>query len=304
MVESFDALAAELGKLGAKFRIVSIARLESLSDELQAARREGKIDERLYASYLSGFRFAAPDDLPGAKSIIVVAVPQGSTVLHFTLNGKHLRTVIPPTYIYSKIRGACTAALSRALEGTGGRAVKAVLPLKLLAVRSGLAQYGRNNISYVEGMGSFHRLEAFFTDHELRRDDWQEKGMMARCENCSLCREACPTKAIRGDRFLIDAGICLTYFNENEGAIPEWIDPRAHNAIIGCMRCQLACPANSEFLSLTESVESFSEEETEILAKGGPKEKLPQGLAAKLERLNMDGYYEILSRNLALLPWE
>jgi epoxyqueuosine reductase len=36
--------------------------------------------------------------------------------------------------------------------------------LKRLAVRSGLARYGRNNVTYVEGMGSFLELSASLTD--------------------------------------------------------------------------------------------------------------------------------------------
>jgi epoxyqueuosine reductase len=37
-----------------------------------------------------------------------------------------------------------------------------LLPLKSLAVRSGLAAYGRNNVCYVPGMGSFLELVGLY----------------------------------------------------------------------------------------------------------------------------------------------
>ena len=42
--------------------------------------------------------------------------------------------------------------------------------MKLAAVRSGLAQYGRNNICYVEGMGSFFSFHAYLTDRVFEED--------------------------------------------------------------------------------------------------------------------------------------
>ncbi len=295
------ALRSELGMMNGKFGIVSTAHLGELRDEINGWKRERKINEQLYEAYLSGFLFEPPEKVSDAKSIIVAAIPQGMACVEFSLRGESRRAVIPPTYVYSGIRGACAAALSRVFDGAGNKVARAKLPLKLLAVRSGLARYGRNNISYVEGMGSFHRLEAFYTDHDFWRDDWQEKASMDRCGSCSLCLEACPTGAISANSFLVDAGRCLTYFNENEGAIPNWVDPKSHNALVGCMKCQLACPENRELLSKTETVESFSEPETELIMSGAPKESLPEALLTKLKRLDMDGYYELLPRNLSVL---
>jgi len=45
-----------------------------------------------------------------------------------------------------------------------------IVPIDRLAVRGGLATYGRNNVTYVPGMGSFHRLSAFYSGPARR---WQ-----------------------------------------------------------------------------------------------------------------------------------
>lgn len=299
--EIVKTLTSELEKLNGKFKIISIAHLEELRDEIAGLRREGKMSEKFYSEILSFFKFDKFHVLPNAKSIILIAIPQGMTLVDFRRQGKHHWVVVPPTYIYSWIRNACTAILSEIFGATGNKVAGAFLPLKLLAVRSGLGKYGRNNICYVDGMGSFHRLEAFYTDYPFRVDSWQEKEMMDSCTNCSLCLEACPTRCISSETFLINAEICLTHFNENEGNFPRWIDPKSHNAIVGCMRCQIACPVNREFLSGKETSETFSEEETEIILKETPKDSLPDELSAKLKRLNMYEYYSLLPRNLAVL---
>jgi len=48
--------------------------------------------------------------------------------------------------------------------------VKAIFPFKTLATRTGLAKYGKNNITYTECGGSYHRLTAFYTDMDLETD--------------------------------------------------------------------------------------------------------------------------------------
>lgn len=46
------------------------------------------------------------------------------------------------------------------------------LPLKRLAVQSGLAEYGRNNITYIEGLGSNFSYLGFMTDVPSEEDIW------------------------------------------------------------------------------------------------------------------------------------
>jgi epoxyqueuosine reductase len=301
MEEILSTLTSEFGKLRARFRIVSINHLRDLRKEIEERRHNGNISGRFYAEQLGFLRFEQPDVPPSAKSIIVIAIPQRITLVEFRPGGKGCRVIIPPTYVYTEVRETCRSILSRVLQGTDSKIARVSLPLKLLAVRSGLGKYGRNNICYVEGMGSFHRLEAFYTDYPFSVDNWQKKEMLDSCADCSICLQVCPTQCISTERFLIDAERCLTRFNEMEGDFPGWIDPKSHNALVGCMRCQITCPPNREFVRGEERGEALSEEETEMILKGIPEDSLPVELAAKLKQLNMDEYYPLLPRNLAVL---
>jgi epoxyqueuosine reductase len=299
-----DMLQSEFGKLHAKFRTVSSCHLKDLQTEINEWKRNGLISEKFYEQNYGDFSFQPPATLHTARSIVVIGIPQKITPLDFFHKGKRYHTVYPPTYVYTEIRAACKEILSRILGKKGYSIDRAILPLKLLAVRSGLGKYGKNKICYVDGMGSFTRLEAFYTDYEFPTDDWHEKEIMESCNTCSLCQNACPTQCIPQERFLIHADHCLTYLNENKEDFPSWVSLWSHNALVGCMHCQIVCPQNKKFLHLYEQTISFSEEETSVILQKTPRERLPIALAKKLTDLDIDEYYSLLERNLAVLMKE
>ncbi len=179
---------------------------------------------------------------------------------------------------------------------------QALIPEKLLAVRSGLGYYGRNNICYVDGMGSFHQPVVFFTDLPCEETNWRESKLMERCNNCSACIRNCPTGAITTERILLHAERCITLYNERPGAFPDWIDPKWHNCILGCLRCQDACPENKAVLGWVEEKGEFSEEETVLILQEKEFARLPSSTLRKLEQLELPEYYRnLLPRNLAVL---
>ena len=53
---------------------------------------------------------------------------------------------------------------------------------------------------------------------------------------------------------------CLTWHNEKDASVPflTWIDRKGHNALVGCLRCQRACPYNKNVMSWMEAREEFS----------------------------------------------
>jgi len=296
MTDSF--LISQLENQGFKARIVSIQRLHDLKEEIESRYRQGLFDEQFYQENLSSFAFSPPDDLL-AKSLIVVALPRPQFQLVF-----NAVTVLVPSY-YLRWREAekrLEDALAETLSPHGLRAVRARLPQKLLATRSGLARYGKNNISYVPGIGSYHRLMTFYSDLACQEDDWQEAQLMERCQNCSACIRNCPTGAITAERFLLRAERCITLHNEQPGdvAFPAWIDPHWHNSLIGCTRCQNICPQNKGFRQVERGAE-FSEQETTMLLDGTPLDQLFAGTREKLERLDLSDYAELLPRNLSAL---
>jgi len=126
--------------------------------------------------------------------------------------------------------------------------------------------------------------------------------MMKNCEECELCRRACPTGAIPSDRFLLRAERCITYHNEKKGDVPfpNWMDASWHNCIQGCMRCQKVCPLNRQFLRWIGEEEEFSEEETALLLVGVSRDRLPEETLRKQKHLSMVDYFDSLPRNLAV----
>jgi len=178
---------------------------------------------------------------------------------------------------------------------------KAIVPWKLLAARSGLAQYGKNNITYIAGLGSFYRLVAFVSDLPCLEDSWGEPQILKDCSKCDACTKACPSGAIGTDRFLLHAERCITFHNERQEEFPTWLNPSWHHCLVGCMVCQKVCPANKPFRKEVTEGPVFSETETAAVLQGSSRDLLPPGAVQKLEGLDMIGYAKVLGRNLDVL---
>ncbi len=283
-----------------KAKTVSITHLPEVQEAVGKLVRQGLLDKRLHETW--HFYLDTNKDLPEAKTIVLVAMPQPITRIWFAWRGTTYTADIPPDYFAkAAYESHAEETLKNVLETAGYRIVRGHLALKTLAVRSGLARYGRNNISYVPGMGSFCELVAFYTDCPCEEDDWQEPRAMEDCENCSLCRESCPTGSIPVDRFLIHAENCLGFLNELEPDFPYWVQfqPDWYNALIGCTRCQFVCPVNRPYLDNIVAGPSFSEEETGLILNRTPLEILSQETRQKLKI--SDGVYPLVARNLSAL---
>jgi epoxyqueuosine reductase len=298
-----DEMLVRLRKRGYQASMISVSHLPVLQKELVSFRDQGLLDSEFFQHRLSWFSFRVPEALPNAKSLIVVAVPRPQTRAIFTWNGRCRSLILPPTYTaYDNMEERIRSLLAEILREKGYASAGTELPLKLLAVRSGLGQYGKNNICYVSSLGSFLQLVAVYSDMPCEEDGWQEKAMMKSCEKCDLCRRACPTGAISSDRFLLHAERCISYHNEKSGDVPfpKWMDASWHNCVVGCMRCQRVCPQNSEFIQRIGEEEEFSEEETALLLKGVSQEKLPTATLKKLKHLSLIDYLGCLPRNLSV----
>ena len=298
-----DELLLHLAERGYQGRVVSIQRLRELQEEIEERYRQDLFDKEFYQERLASFDFQIPDSLPEAMSLIVVAVPRPQSQAVFTWNGKSRALILPPTYVaYEETRKRVEDLLAGILDPKGYRIARTKLPLKLLAVRSELGWYGRNNICYVPGMGSFLQLVAVYSDLPCEKDDWREAQMMESCQNCHACRQHCPTGAIPSDRFLLRAERCIVFHNEKPGDIPfpAWMNSSWHNCVVGCLHCQNVCPQNKDFLQWIEGKEEFSEEETALLLEGVPRDHLPAATVRKLEQLDLIGYLDSLRRNLGV----
>jgi len=293
-------LHSRLEEEGYQSRTASVLHVPDLRERIEEMHTRGLLNDEFYQERLTHFSFKPPDVLSNAKSLIVVAAPQPQIRASFTWHGKSRQVIIPPTY-HSGTDKAVGAILSDVLGSREYHLARALLPMKSLAVRSGLGEYGRNNICYVPSMGSFHRLVAFYSDITCPNESWREPQAMRSCENCQACSRACPTGAIASDRFLIRAERCIAFHNERIGEFPAWIEPRWHNCLEGCMYCQTACPENADFRDWVEGDHAFTEEETNLILKSTPPDRLPHETAKKLEQLCMLEDTHILGRNLKAL---
>jgi epoxyqueuosine reductase len=298
--ETAGLICSKLEEKGYRGTVLPIEHISQLKYEIEECLSQKKIDAGLYEKYLSSFKFDATTSLPKACSIIITAAPQPQRKVTFHFNGQTYSVIIPPTY-YADTDDQIRNILENILNTNGYQLHRAALPLKLLAVRSGMAKYGKNNIAYVEGLGSFMRLRAFLSDMPSGKNDWSEPRVMKECDSCKACLKACLTRAIVPDRFLIHAERCITFLNEWPEEFPEWIDPAWHNSLIGCMKCQLVCPVNKRFIKWVEEGEAFNEAETKIVLSGVPLDRIPPETADKLNRSYMVEYLDVLPRNLRAL---
>ncbi len=295
----FNIIHEALKPAGYKAKTVSITRLPEMQESVAALIRQGAINKRMSDNW--HFYRTPNTGLPEAKTIIVAALPQSVTRFTFSRQGRDYHGEVAPADYSLADELRVEEILKKALESTGHKVIKARLPLKILAVRSGLAGYGKNNIAYVRGMGSFCRLIAFYTDAPCEEDNWQASGVMKACDNCVLCRDNCPNGSITGDRFLIHAENCLGFLQEKQPEFPYWVryQPDSLNAFIGCMRCQSVCPANQPYLKNIEAGSSFSREETTLILNKTPWEQLSPETRKKLE--NIRSIYPLIACNLSAL---
>jgi epoxyqueuosine reductase len=173
---------------------------------------------------------------------------------------------------------------------------------KALAVRCGLAEYGRNNISYNEEFGSYMQILTFFSDMPcIEETKWYPVSRMEACKSCDACLTACPTGATDSGHHIINAERCITAYNESPGEFPEWLDRSVHNSIVGCMKCQDCCPKNAHNKDNIKMGVEFSEEETAELLDHKEGSPLSDKLALKVESAGISDWAKVLPRNLAVL---
>jgi epoxyqueuosine reductase len=289
-----------LSKFGARFRIISGEHIVELKDDIEQLYFDNKISKEIfdYVSKYYNFDILKSDLIK--IYIIIIAIPQKITLINFDIKGKKIDFLIPPTYIYRKNQDIIYRILLNIFNDPN-KINFANLPKKLIAVRSGLARYGKNNICYVEDFGSFHRLESFFVEYPFGIDNWTEKLMMNECNDCSLCVRICPNKCISDKDFVIKAEHCLTYFNENNDDFPEWLDIKSHNSLVGCMKCQIVCPVNRDFIKKKDRGISFTDLESEVIMKGLKEYEFPLEVLEKLRMIDLDEYLSVLPRNISVL---
>jgi len=289
---------------GYKGKIVSAKHIPELQRSIKKLHEQKLLDPDFYEENKAYFDFQPEAEFGEIKSLFIITVPQPQYKVIFHWNNQEIPLIVPPTYLHGRaIIDKVKAFLTEILKPSGYNLEFARVPQKTLAVRVGLAEYGRNNITYVLGMGSFHRPSTFYSDFPYNEDEWQELQMMDLCKECSVCVRNCPTGAIPTDRFLLRVERCLTFHNEHPADVPfpDWIDPSWHNCLVGCMHCQKVCPANKKVINWVESGPTFNEEETKLLLSGKSVEQLPEEIRKKVKKHDLENYLFAYPRNLGVI---
>jgi epoxyqueuosine reductase len=294
-------LKQELQGEGIQLKIIPISRWKEVRDEITQVL-DGLTDPGILKYIKKYFDFDIEKSFQDPRSLLILSVPTWKVRFRFNYDGKEIEAIVPSAYMdFFRVKDKVDSILERSLGASGFKFEFLSIPAKLLAVRSGLARYGRNNIAYVEDAGSFIRFMIFASDLPVEDHEWHEKRKMDRCERCDLCLDNCPTGAIDSSRFLLRAERCLTYFNEWESDIPEWVEGSWHNCLIGCLRCQEVCPANKKVSRNVIEGDTFSGEETKVLMSTSKIEDLPSDLRKKVEDSGLSALYPVLPRNIDLL---
>ncbi len=105
--------------------------------------------------------------------------------------------------------------------------------------QAGLGWIGKHSLLLNRKHGSWFFIGVIITDLELEPDSPTNDY----CGDCSMCIDACPTKAILPGRTL-DASRCISYLTiENrEDSLPEEFRSLMQNRAFGCDICQDVCP--------------------------------------------------------------
>lgn len=300
-----NLLKQEVIKQGDKASILAVNRLKDLKQDIDRFKKQNKLNK--FHKYIVNniYNFSLPTVDFDVQSIIIIAVPRPMYAnVEFIYQGKSykLKSLVISNMNNENAFIETEKYLTNLLSPQGYHIKLAPnLPYKRVAARSGLATYGRNNICYVAGMGSSLTLVAYYSDVPCLKDDWTIVKKSPSCTNCKACINSCPTNAIKEHKFLIDNDKCLSYFNESPREFPEWIPLSAHHCIYDCLKCQIICPMNKNYINNIIGPIKFTEQETEIILSQVNYQEFDSQLQRKVDILGMKDWLKAIPRNLLVL---
>lgn len=259
-VELTDRIKEEARAIGfARVGVAVAGPLEPEGQQLDAWLDEGRHGQMGWMAETAPVRKDPrhPDMLSDAKSVVVLAAP-------YLRSSDYVGP--PPGRIakyalgrdYHNVLTKKARRLQRLLRDAGYVARVAVdsKPVfeRAWAERAGVGFVGKNCCLIVPGVGSHVFLVCIVTTAPLIGDE----PMARKCGACTLCLEACPTRAFEGPRSL-DARKCISYLTiEHRGPIPEDHREALGPWMFGCDVCQDVCPYNQTSATGGAPFEAFA----------------------------------------------
>ncbi|WP_231602930.1 tRNA epoxyqueuosine(34) reductase QueG [Neorhodopirellula pilleata] len=202
--------------------------------------------------------------LPGAKSLIVLAMPYDATDPRPLVDAPDVLSVAPGEAsrrmpvgrvarytwrgtdyhddIHPKLKRLCRLITSLAPQSKA-RGVVDTAPLmeREVAQLAGLGWRGKNTLLLNRDLGSYFFLACVLVDIELPADEAHET---SHCGTCTACLDACPTDAFVQPHVL-DASKCISYLTiESRDPVPLELRSGVGEWLFGCDVCQEVCPWN------------------------------------------------------------
>lgn len=181
--------------------------------------------------------------MPEAKSVIITL----SSYMPQAQQPKHAYKISYYTYandyhyIIKEKLNLLLAFLKEKISHAQGEIFVDTKPVfeKAYASLAGLGWVGKNTLLIHPKMGSFVFIGGIVANIDLE-PDWPNTSSCP--PNCSLCIEACPTKALE-QPYVLNVSKCISYATiENKDEQPSFNNPTSY--IAGCDICQLVCPYN------------------------------------------------------------
>ncbi|MCJ7611373.1 MAG: 4Fe-4S binding protein [Candidatus Aminicenantes bacterium] len=294
-------------KNGMRSAVVGIAGLTAVRDRLDRLRAEGALDAKFVQESLSGFRYLDGCRVERPRAVILLALPRPAHIVTFQFKDGDQEFILPPTYEEYRPTFDRICAQLRADFGASPSEVDLVsVPLKSLAAWAGLIRYGKNNLGYVPGWGSYIQLIALATGFPAARrgklSDIESRDL-ERCGSCRACLNACPTGAITPARFMLHAERCYTLFSESPEPIPDTMPVPSPRCLMGCLKCQEVCPDNKGLLKYERTGVVFSRPETEAMLQDPleKEERIWKDIRDKFVPLGVSDDVRLFARNLRVL---
>lgn len=232
---------------------VGIARAEALDDEARRLEQwllQGKQGKMQYLENHFDKRIDPRLLVEGTRSVV-------SLVFNYYNPQRQSDPEAPKIAMYAYgrdyhllVRERLNTLLQRAQEAWGGaeqaqgRGCVDSAPIleRQWAQRAGLGWQGKNTLLLSKRHGSYFFLAELLLNQELVYDS---PATADHCGTCRRCIEACPTKAISPEGYLLDSSRCISYLTiELKEAIPQEFKEQMQGWMFGCDICQQVCPWN------------------------------------------------------------
>ena len=135
-------------------------------------------------------------------------------------------------------------ALTARLAEHGVRAERVYVPIRELALRSGIGVACKNGLTAYDGYGTRAVVQTLAAD--VADVVYEAPRAPRACPDCGRCRTACPSQAIAGAGY--DFTKCARAYMGKD-TMPQWAMD-AMTSMLGCELCQFVCPLNDEIVPL------------------------------------------------------